>query len=144
MEEIQFDSGVREYRLGKGGILRFNPTDPNIYARFGEAADAIRQVEEDLQSHSGEETDLLRLMAEADRRAKEILSQVFGGENDFDRILGGVNLLAVGENGERVITNLFAALLPIMQEGAELCIRGRVEQAVAEAAAERQDRGSGR
>ena len=34
MEKIQFDAGQRSYRINGNGILRFNPGDPNLYARF--------------------------------------------------------------------------------------------------------------
>ena len=37
MEKIQFDAGQRSYRINGGGILRFNPCDPNLYRRFMEA-----------------------------------------------------------------------------------------------------------
>ena len=45
MEKLNFDSGVKEYKINGGGVLRFNPGDPNVYARFLEAADKIRDVE---------------------------------------------------------------------------------------------------
>ena len=48
MEKLVFDSGVKEYKLGTGGVLRFNPSDPNVYARFMDAMDKIRAVEADL------------------------------------------------------------------------------------------------
>ena len=46
---------------------------------------------------------------------------MFGGDNDFHKLLGGVNLLAVADNGERVVTNLFAALEPVLVDGAKRC-----------------------
>ena len=30
MEKIQFDSGMKEYRINGKGVLRFNPADPNL------------------------------------------------------------------------------------------------------------------
>ena len=36
MEKIIFDGGLREYEVG-GGILSFNPSDPNVYTRFMDA-----------------------------------------------------------------------------------------------------------
>ena len=52
METIQFDSGIREYRLEGLGVLRFHPGDPNLYARFLEAAQEISQVEKQLQQQA--------------------------------------------------------------------------------------------
>ena len=44
MENIQFDSGVKQYRINGGGVLRFHPGDPNLYRRFQEAVDKIAQL----------------------------------------------------------------------------------------------------
>lgn len=150
MEKLVFDSGIKEYKLGSGGVLRFNPSDPNVYARFMDAMDKIRVVETDLvekakeleQVEKQEESGaaVLRIMRDADRDTKKILSEVFGADNDFEKILGGVNVLAVAGNGERVITNLLAALQPIMVQGAEACAKQRSDAAVAQAKKNRAQR----
>ena len=141
MRNIQFDSGVTEFAVN-GGVLRFNPGDPNVYARFCEAVEQIKGLEQELVQKAGgseEAPELIRLMAEADRELKQILGWVFGPGNDFEKVLGGVNLLAVASNGERVITNLFAALEPILVEGAQRCAREKTQAAVAKAKARRGD-----
>lgn len=122
MEKIQFDSGVRSYRVN-GGILRFNPSDPNLYTRFLEAVEKLQKVEEELtlQADAAQGAEIIKVMTAADEKMKGILNWVFGGDNDFCKLLGGVNLLAVAENGERVVTNLFAALEPVMIAGAKRC-----------------------
>lgn len=133
MEKISFDSGVREYRLNGAGVLRFNPGDPNIYARFLEAAEKIRLVEQELRQQAEKETTgeaAIRMLSQADRKMKDILSWVFGDGNDFQKLLGGVNLMAVAENGERVVSNLFAALQPILTEGAKRCAKEQTDAAV--------------
>ena len=150
MEKLNFDSGVKEYQINDGGVLRFNPGDPNVYARFMDAMDSIRTVEEKLVAKAKEleQTEdqqvsgaaVLRLMRESDREIKNILSEVFGDGNDFDNILGGVNLLAVAGNGERVITNLLTALQPIMVAGAESCAQGQADKAVVQAKQNRAQR----
>ena len=61
----------------------------------------------------------IALTVEADRQVKQLLNQVFGGDNDFDKALGGVNLLATAGNGQRVMTNLMTLLENILAEGAE-------------------------
>ena len=133
MEKLIFDTGVKEYDLGAGVPLRFNPSDPNVYARFVDAAEKILEIEKELvakgQVEGGVGEAAIRLMAEADHRTKELLNQTFGGENDSDAIMGGVNLLAVADNGERVITNLFNALTPIIVSGAQRCANAAVGQA---------------
>ena len=123
MEKIQFDSGIRSYHINGGGILRFNPCDPNLYSRFMEAVEKLQAVEAELtnQAQTAKDQDILKLMEDADKKMKEILNWVFGSSNDFHKLLDGVNLLAVAENSERVVTNLFRALEPVLVEGAKLC-----------------------
>ena len=123
MEKIQFDAGQRSYRINGGGILRFHPGDPNLYARFMEAVEKLKAVETELvqQAENIQGEEIVKLMRVADEKMKEILNWVFGGDNDFHKLLGGVNLLAVTDNGERVITNLFAALEPVLMDGAKRC-----------------------
>ena len=134
MKKLNFDSGIKEYKINGNGVLRFNPADPNIYARFLEAIDKIKAVEEELVEQAGKQAQpddgaaTIQLMREADKRMKAVLSWVFGGANDFDQILDGINLLAVGGNGERIVTNLFAALQPILVEGAQSFAKEKAAQ----------------
>ena len=123
MEKIRFDSGVKAYKLGDLGVLRFNPGDPNLYARFLEAADKIAALEEEMAQSAkniseGDGAQIVKLLQDADAKMKQTLNWVFGNSADFDSLLGGVNLLAMGANGERVISNLFDALQPVLLEGA--------------------------
>ena len=131
MEKIQFDSGVRSYRINGGGILRFNPGDPNLYSRFLEAVEKLQEAESELtrQAETARAEDMVKLMTQADEKMKHILGWVFGESNDFHKLLGGVNLLAVADNGERVVTNLFAALEPVLVEGAKRCAGQQAEKA---------------
>lgn len=131
MEKIQFDSGVRSYRINGGGILRFNPSDPNLYSRFLEAVEKLQEAEKELtrQAETAQAQDIVKLMTQADEKMKNILGWVFGESNDFHKLLGGVNLLAVADNGERVVTNLFAALEPVLVEGAKRCAGQQAEKA---------------
>lgn len=125
MREIQFDSGLESYRINGGEVLRFNPCDPNVYSRFMESVEKLKALEGELMAQAVEVQgeDLVMLLAEADRKMKELLNWVFGGENDFHSLLKGVNLLAVAENGERVVTNFFEALEPVLIQGAKRCAR---------------------
>lgn len=118
MEKITLDTGLKSYRINGGGVLKFNPTDPNLYIRFQEAVDKIKQLEQELAQAQG---DPLENLGRADQQIKKTLNWVFGGDNDFDLLLGCVNVLAVASNGERVVTNLLEALLPVLTQGARLC-----------------------
>lgn len=142
MEKLNFDNGIKEFEINGNGILRFNPGDPNVYARLLDALDEIKAIENDLveQAKNIQQDDgaeVLRLMAKADKRVKDTLGKVFGPENDFDEILGGVNVMAVASNGERVISNLLNVLTPIIQDGAEKCAKQQADIAVAEAKSDR-------
>lgn len=124
MEKLDLDTGVKEYAVGSG-VLRFNPSDPNLYHRFLQTADRLEQLEEELcktEASSGEKA--LELLKEGDRRAKKLLNEAFGPDNDFDKVSGGVNLLAVCQNGRRLVQNLLAALAPVLEEG----VRGFYEK----------------
>ena len=138
MEKISFDSGIKSYKINGAGVLRFNPGDPNVYARFLEAADKLQTVEAALaeeakQLPQADGAAVVQLLNRADREMKGILAWVFGDGNDFDRILNGVNLLAVADNGQRVVTNLLEALQPVLVEGAERCAMEKVDTAVQKA-----------
>lgn len=138
MEKLQFDSGVKSFRINGGGVLRFHPGDPNLYSRFLEAVDKFKALEQELtQACAKEEADILHVLEDADGKMKKLLNWVFGGDNDFHKLLEGVNLLAVADNGERVITNLLQALEPVLLEGARRCAGQQAKAAVEKANARR-------
>lgn len=142
MEKISFDTGVRRYRIG-GGVLQLNPTDPNLFARFEQVSKELEAVEKEMEQRlqqTPEDASVLALLTEADGRMKQLLNRLFGPENDFDQILGGVNLLAVASNGQRVVTNLFAVLEPVLSEGARQCAQLTGDEAVAKARQRRENR----
>lgn len=118
MEKLTFDTGVKSYKVG-AGVLKFNPTDPNVYARFLETLDSLSQLESELTKASG--ADAIAALSGADKTIKERLSYVFGPGNDLDAVFSGVSLLAVGDNGERLITNFLAAVEPVLSAGARQC-----------------------
>lgn len=142
MKQLTIDTGLREYAVNGGpehggGVLRFNPSDPNVYSRFCTLQNQLQELEQQVQAQSPTGTDAIQLLAQADQRAKGLLAEVFGPGNDFDAMLGGTNLLAVAGNGERVITNLFAALQPILEAGARQCADAKATLAVQQAQAAR-------
>lgn len=139
MEKLQFDAGIKSYRLNGGGVLRFHPGDPNLYMRFLEAVEKFHDLEDGLSSCAmGSEDQLLTALRDADQKMKQVLNWVFGSPNDFDKLLEGVNLLAVADNGERVITNLLQALEPVLLEGARRCAQQKTQAAVEKAARRRE------
>lgn len=137
MEILNLDIGVREYRLTQNGVLRFNPSDPNVYSRFLDAESAIREVEQEMAEKANTAEDgtqnagelAIRIMHEADTKIKTILNGIYGHGNDFHAILDGVNLMAVGNNGHRIIDNLLDVLTPIMEQGAKDFANGEISNA---------------
>jgi len=144
MEKLRFDNGVKAFQLGSCGVLRFNPTDPNLYARFMEAGEKLQKLEKELSAQAAQLPDgsdgrtAVALLQQADKQVKQLLNWVFGGGNDFEEILEGVNLLAVAGNGERVADNLIAVLQPVLAKGAERCAREKTDAALAQAKARRE------
>lgn len=158
---LSIDTGMVEIQINDTGVLKMNPSDPNIYNRFFHMRDKLLEIEkryEKLEALSPDELDgsgfpiqedsampdeattVIKALHEIDREVKQELGYVFGQQNDFDVILGGVNLMAVANNNERVITNLLNALQPIMIEGAKRQADVKADKAVAQAAMNRQQR----
>lgn len=133
MQNIKFDSGVQEFQINGGGVLRFNPSDLNVYSRFMDAIEDIRKVEQVMQekirgmSAAGTGAGFLQIANEADKEVKKILQNVFGKQNDFDEIFCGANVLTVTGNGEMVLTNFLNALKPIIEDGARSFAKAQAE-----------------
>lgn len=134
MQKLNFDLGIKEYEIG-GGVLRFNPSDPNVYTRFMASANKLTEIEQRLtakaKAYEGENVGqaMLKLMEAADKEVKELLAWIFGAQNDFEAIFCGSNVLGVGDNGERIITNFIHSIQPVMERGAKNCARQQVNQA---------------
>ena len=131
MNQLNVDLGLVEYALGNG-VLRFNPADPGLYARFFELSPQLQVLQQQLQQGAHQAQDapaVLALLEETDRNLKELFNRVFGGDNDFFRLLQGVNLLAVSANGLCVAENLLAALEPVLAEGAEQFVQAQTQAA---------------
>lgn len=137
--ELNIDTGVEEFRVNGREVLRFNPADPNLYHRFFAAGAELdgydAALTKALAALDGDEQQRaaagLALLNEYDGKIKKLLTGIFGAENDFDAILGGVNLAGVGANGKRVVQNLLEALTPILREGAERRLTAAADAAAA-------------
>lgn len=126
MEKLNFDMGVKRYKVGSG-VLSFNPTDPNLYGRFFSCLETLEALENQLSQQPLSGEALVKGLQEADKQVKAALGGVFPG-NDMEAIFQGVSLLAVGTNGQRLLTNFLAALEPILRAGALSCARAEAEK----------------
>lgn len=146
---LQFDDGLLRLDINGNGLLTFNPSDFNVYQRFfqlvKELPDLEKKYASEVEADTGkpDEEQTFELAGRELDRAKEIdseiksrLGKVFGPGNDFDTLLGGVNVMALGGNGERVVTNLLNALAPYIEEGAQR----HMESAAREARLNREQR----
>jgi len=141
MNQLNVDLGLEEFKLGSG-VLRFNPADPGLYARFMELEPELEQLRTALLRDSEKVSDaagVLQLLTETDRQFKTLLTRVFGSENDFSRLLSGVNLLAQGTNGRSVGENLLCALEPVLTRGAERFADQQTQAAVEKARQRREN-----
>lgn len=141
MDGFCVDLGVEEFPLGSG-VLRFNPTDPNLYTRFLEMEPRLQQLREELLQKTQQATDavsVMKLLEQTDRQFKDLLTQAFGKHNDFSSLLEGVNLLAVTQSGTTVAENLLAALEPILTRGAQRFVRMQTQAAVEKARQRREN-----
>lgn len=146
MQNLTIDTGMKEYLINNRAVLRFNPGDPNLYHRFFAAAPKLDALDAELTGklkalpeadNAARTQQGLALLTDYDRRIKALLTEIFGGENDFDKVLEGVNLAGTGTNGKRVVQNLLDALTPILQEGAAQHLQTTAAKARAEADAAR-------
>lgn len=154
MNKLSVDTGRKEFEINGQHMLRFNPSDPNVYNRFMEAHKEILAIESQFEQEINklgfsDEVDekgfaktenAMKIMRGADVKVKEMLSYVFGTQNNFDEILDGVNVLAFGTNGERVITNLLHALMPVIEGGMQDYTDAAAKEAVEQANLNREQR----
>ena len=52
MQKITFDTGIKTYQINESGVLRFNPSDPNLYKRFKDLRVEIEQIQKDYNERS--------------------------------------------------------------------------------------------
>ena len=141
MDGFCVDLGVEEFPLGSG-MLRFNPTDPNLYTRFLDMEPRLQQLRQELLEKMQQATDavsVMKLLEQTDRQFKQLLTDTFGGQNDFSVLLEGVNLLAVTQNGTTVAENLLTALEPVLTRGAQRFVEAQTQAAVEKARQRREN-----
>lgn len=148
MRELKFDTGIEVLQVNDGAELRFNPSDPGLYSRFVAAQGKLNALEEQFEAEAREigsgELDeeaktrrMLVMLDEYDRQAKDVLTDIFGQQNDFDAILSGLSCFAVTASGDSVLANFLLAIAPIIDEGAQRMANADISKAVAEANANR-------
>lgn len=141
-QKLIVDDGLVRLDINGNGTLKFNPSDFNVYERFYALTKELPEIEKKYAAEvealpdGSEHEQIMELTGRELTRAKEIdkevkdkLSAAFGAGNDFDQLLGGVNIMAFGSNGERIITNLLNALLPYIEDGVKKHTNGEIRAA---------------
>lgn len=128
MEKFAFNTGVKEYPM-PGGVLRFNPKDPNVYDRFIKATEKISTVEKEFYAKAQETDDWTGLMRDLDLEMKAILSEAFGYGNDFDALMNGESLAGLNEDDEFIVSAFIKAIQPILEAGAKSYADAKVNTA---------------
>ncbi len=121
MELLAFQTGMEEYPLENGAVLRFNPRDPSVLDRF-------LALEAQLESLEPQGQSMTEKWAYADRHCRELLAEVFPG-NDFGQILGPGNCLALCENGMSVLGNFLEAVEKPLEHGVKVLVEEAVSKA---------------
>ena len=141
-QKLTFDDGLVRLDINDNGTLVFNPSDFNLYGRFSDLLQELPELARKYEEATGEQSDGgdSPLPADLEERKKEIarridseikakLNAVFGAPNDFDKLLGGMNVMSRGHNGEYILANLLNALLPHLESGAKKHMAGEVKAA---------------
>lgn len=143
MRELNFDSGIVEYRVNGKATLSFNRSDPNLYNRMQELNGKLAAIDSDLKKEKDAAEDglaLVKLFSAYDKRIKAELSFVFGEQNDFDAIFEGQNVMSIAGNGQLLITNFLDAIRPVIESGVKEYAKLEAANAVAQAKRERANR----
>lgn len=125
MEKLIFGTGLKRYEVNdNGAIFSFNPTDINLYARFLKMRDEIFKIGADVEKKGDEinpndesnAESFALMLAAADKRAKQVLTECFGSANDFDHIFDGANIFSPSATGNWLITDFIMAITPIVEK----------------------------
>ena len=111
MKKLKFDTGLQHWQVG-GGVLTFNPGDPNLYSRFLGAVEAMQKL-------TAEQT---LTPQQADASLREQIRTIFP-DADVDAMLPQ-NLLAICGNGKPLVLNFLEAVEELLVEGARAFAQG--------------------
>ena len=110
MKQLQFSTGLEEYRLNDRVTVRFNPTDAafleKLTALFS-TLDALQEEVSALQENTPDE-EVFPLARDLDARMRALLDEFFGTPV-CDGLFGSMNLFA-SANGLPVWANLLLAV----------------------------------
>lgn len=121
MDNLNLDLGLKSVKLHEnGGVLSFNPTDPNIVYRYRELEKLITDLapiyEEKISKADDDDDARFDSVRDIDLQIKDKLSYTFGSWNDFDAIFMGTHFMALSNDGNPVIYNFLDRIAPMVSD----------------------------
>ncbi len=113
MKELNFDTGVVEYRVNGGHVIRFNPADNRFVERLFVVFDRLSHLQEEGEQtnalQSGDGAKLFAAINARDAEMRRDIDSVFG-EGAADGIFPDVGVYALAD-GLPLWTNFFLAVI---------------------------------
>lgn len=135
MKSLNFDDGCIELAIqgDEGRLLKFNPTDYNMAAKFYDLMENAEKKQKELKDKSKKidniknEKDMIEYLRHNDIFFKEELDKIFGNGSS-ELIFAGINVMTTASNGDFVITNFLNALIPYFEKESKSRIKKAVKK----------------
>ena len=117
MEELNFDTGLKEIKINGGRIIRFNPADIGFLETLYGMIAKVSNIQEEKEKKRAKSDDIGKLFdyeRVSEKRMREAVDSVFG-ENFCDDVFSDIRLLAMAD-GLTVIENFVYAVIEKMDE----------------------------
>ena len=89
-KNIMFDTGIEEYVVNGGEVLRFNPTDPNVYARFVEFYKELPEITKEYNEALKEYEKTADSKEEYDEKGFDKASKLMEISKNTDKVVKGL------------------------------------------------------
>ena len=117
MAEITFDTGVKEFAVNGGRIIRFNPVDTGFVETLYGLIAKITDIDDERRERTEKTQDYAKIFdydRAADNRMRQAVDSVFGADFCAD-VFGDIRLNAIAD-GLSVVENFLLAVLDQMDE----------------------------
>lgn len=118
MKELNFETGLVEYKINGGTVVRFNPTDSNFVKRLFDAYDLLDSKQDFYKRRvetMADKKEVFVFAKEQDEEMRGIIDGLFN-EPVSDALFGGMNTYSLAE-GLPVWCNLMFMLMDEIDTG---------------------------
>lgn len=118
MKELNFETGLVEYKINGGAAVRFNPTDSNFVKRLFDAYETLDSKQELYRKRvetMADKREVFTFAQEQDEEMRGIIDGLFG-EPVSEALFGGMNVYAMAD-GLPVWCNLMFAVMDEIDTG---------------------------